>query len=90
MLDAGRLFDTVLPHRQVKAIFYGHSHVYAFARKEHLHLVNLPAAGYNFSDKEPVGWVDSVFTSKGVSLTLHALGGNMKDNGKTTVLSWKA
>jgi Icc protein len=90
LLDAERLFETVLPHRQVKAIFYGHSHVYSFARKERLHLVNLPAVGYNFTDKEPVGWVDSLFTKQGVSLTLHAFGGNMKDNGKTTSLSWKS
>jgi 3',5'-cyclic-AMP phosphodiesterase len=90
LLDAERLIGLALEYPKVKAIVYGHSHEYSFKRRERLHLINLPAVGYNFSDKEPVGWVSSEFSGEGVSLTLHAIGGNMKDNGKTTTLSWKS
>lgn len=90
LLDAGRLFELVRPHRQVKAIFYGHSHRYTFAQEQGLHLVNLPAVGYNFNDQEPVGWVDAVFTAEGVELTLRALAGNRSNDGKQTALRWAA
>jgi 3',5'-cyclic AMP phosphodiesterase CpdA len=90
LLDAGRLFELVRPHRQVKAIFYGHSHRYAFAQDQGVHLVNLPALGYNFNDQEPVGWVDAVFRAEGVELTLRALAGNRSADGKQTALQWAA
>ena len=51
-------------------------------------LVGLPALGYNFSDAEPVGWVDARFRPDGVSLTLRALAGNRADDGQTSFLEW--
>jgi 3',5'-cyclic AMP phosphodiesterase CpdA len=88
LLDADRLLRMIKPHPQVKAIFYGHSHRYSVTRREGLHLVNLPAVGYNSSDQQPVGWVDAEFTPSGVLLTLHAIGGNRADDGKTTTIAW--
>lgn len=88
LLDAGRLFDIVRPHRHVKAIFYGHSHVWELGEREGLQTINLPALGYNFRDQDPVGWVDARFRADGVSLTLHAVGGNRADDGKTFVVRW--
>jgi Icc protein len=90
LLDAEYLLEMAVPAKQVKAIFYGHSHAYSFKKREDLHLVNIPAVGYNFSDSEPVGWVDSLFSSKGVDLTLNTFGGNQKDNGKKTSLVWRS
>jgi 3',5'-cyclic AMP phosphodiesterase CpdA len=87
-LDARELFEIVKPHRQVKAIFYGHSHVWELGRHGHLQLINLPAVGYNFSDQQPVGWVDARFQPEGVELTLHAFGGNRADDGKTSRIKW--
>ena len=69
-----RGFEIVRPHRQVKAIFYGHSHVWELDHRQHLQLINLPAIGYNFRDQDPVGWVDARFHRQGVDLTLHAFG----------------
>lgn len=89
LLDIERLYSAIRPHRKVKAIFYGHSHEYAFAEREGVHLVNLPAVGYNFKDTEPVGWVAGSFTSEGVDLTLRALAGDRTADGKTTTLTWK-
>jgi 3',5'-cyclic-AMP phosphodiesterase len=90
LLDAERFFRIVQPHRKVKAVFYGHSHRYAFDQDRGLHYVNLPASGYNFRDQEPVGWVDAKFTMEGVALTLRALAGNREQDGKTVTLNWRS
>jgi 3',5'-cyclic AMP phosphodiesterase CpdA len=88
LLDADRLFALVEPHWNVQAIFYGHSHRYHIERHGRLHLVNLPACGYNFDDQQPVGWVDAQFQANGCQLTLHAIGGNRQDDGKPVQLAW--
>lgn len=88
LLDADRMFELLHAQRHVKAVFYGHSHVWAISRRDRLQLVNLPAVGYNFSDNQPVGWVDARFDAAGVSLTLRALAGNRTGDGQTTRLAW--
>lgn len=88
LLDVDRLFRLINPSGRVKAIFYGHSHEYRYTVRDSVHLINLPAVGYNFSDTEPVGWVDSIFHRSGVDLTLRAFGGNLGENGRTTKLTW--
>jgi 3',5'-cyclic AMP phosphodiesterase CpdA len=90
LLDAPALYRIAEPYRKVKAIFYGHSHEYNFKEHQGIHLVNLPAVGYNFSDKEPVGWVDAMFRDGGVDLTLKAFGGNRALDGQTTSLVWRS
>lgn len=90
LLDAEGLFRIVRPYRKVKAIFYGHSHQYTYGTDHGIHLVNLPAVGYNFVDREPVGWVDARFGRDGVDLTLRAIGGNQDQDGQTKSLSWRA
>lgn len=89
LLDAPRLFDIVKSARAVKAILYGHSHVYKFEVQDGVHLVNIPATGYNFRDSEPLGWLETVFTPTGASFTLRAIGGNLDSNGKTVNLKWR-
>ncbi len=89
LLDTERLFRLVEPHRNLHAIFFGHSHRYEFRREGRLQLVNLPACGYNFTDDQPVGWVMSRFFSTGCELTLHALGGNRAEDGRTVTLPWE-
>jgi 3',5'-cyclic AMP phosphodiesterase CpdA len=88
LVDAERLFDVVRPHQHVKAVMYGHSHKYEVRERDGLQLINLPAVAYNFADSEPVGWIESVWTSEGVDLTLRAVGGNMAANGQTTSVHW--
>lgn len=88
LLDARTLFDIVRPHRHVKAIFYGHSHVWELGQRERLRLINLPSLGYNFRDQDPVGWVDARFRADGVSLTLRVVGGSRVDDGKTFAVRW--
>jgi 3',5'-cyclic-AMP phosphodiesterase len=89
LLDVNQMFEILKPHRHVKAVFYGHSHVWALTKREGIDLVNLPAVGYNFRDQDPVGWVDAEFDPDGVNLTLHAIGGNKTEDGRTTRLNWR-
>jgi len=90
LLDVEGLFQLTRPHKAVKAIIYGHSHKYAFSQEAGIHLINIPAVGYNFSDDEPVGWVEAVFRAKGVDLKLRAFAGNRAADGKSKSLTWRA
>ena len=89
LLDVPRLFSIIRPIRKVKAIVYGHSHAYGFSEFEGIHLINLPAVGYNFSDAEPVGWVQANLTEKGGDFTLHAIAGDKNKDGSVTRLTWR-
>lgn len=89
LLDVLRLFDMVKSIQKVKAVVYGHSHEYAFSQYEGIHLINLPAVGYNFSDTEPVGWVEARLTANGGDFTLHVAGGNRDADGRVTRLTWR-
>jgi len=89
LLDVPRLFSLIEPIRKVKAVLYGHSHAYGFSEFEGIHLINLPAVGYNFSDAEPVGWVQANLTAKGGDFTLHAIAGDMNKDGSVTRLTWR-
>lgn len=89
LLDAPRLFDVIRERRMVKAIVYGHSHVYGYRKEGDIDLINLPAIGYNFSDAQPVGWVEAVFSSEGAAFTLHAMAGNRANDRQTTRIRWR-
>lgn len=90
LLDAPYLMEIVLPRRQVKAIVYGHSHTYRLNKERDLHLINLPAIGYNFKDGEPIGWVDATFSRQGADLMLHVIGGGtVAEDRKATTLRWR-
>ncbi len=90
LLDTDRFLALLRPHRHVKAVFCGHAHVWRREQADRLHGVILPALGYNFGEREPVGWVGSVFREGGVDLTLHAIAGNRAEDGKTVSLEWSS
>ena len=89
LLDVPRLYSMIAPIRKVKAIVYGHSHVYGYSEFEGIHLINLPAVGYNFNDSDPVGWVEARLTRRGGDFVLHAVAGNMDKDGSVTKLTWR-
>ncbi|MDT8300524.1 MAG: metallophosphoesterase [Sedimentisphaerales bacterium] len=89
LLDLPRLLTLIKPIRKVKAIVYGHSHVYKFTQHEGIHLINLPAVGYNFNDSDPVGWVEASMTAKGGDFKLHAIAGNTANDQSVTKLKWR-
>ncbi|MGC4007496.1 MAG: hypothetical protein QM811_31985 [Pirellulales bacterium] len=66
--------EVLVPRKQVKALFYGHTH--RWGRKEHegIHLINLPPVGYLFDKESPNGWAELVLREKGAVLTLQRAG----------------
>ncbi len=89
LTDADELLAILLPRRNVKAIFFGHTHTWRIAEKDGLHLVNLPAVAYPFAATEATGWVDAKLSEKGAALTLHAHDTQHAAHGKTTELAWR-
>ncbi len=89
LLDAERLLRILKPSRKVKALIYGHSHRYRFDVVDGLHCINLPAVGYNFADSEPTGWTEVELSEEGADFKLHAIGGNLDGDGKTTSIQWR-
>ncbi len=90
LLDTRRLFKIIGPATKVKAVVFGHSHKFRLSEYKGIHLINLPATGYNFSGRQPVGWVGAGLTSKGGEFTLHALAGNRKIDGFSANLTWRS
>lgn len=88
LLDSGRLFDILLEHKKVKAVFFGHSHVYRVQEREHIKLINLPAVGYNFIDSQPVGWIEARINNRKGIFKLHAVGGNTQEDEKSIEIIW--
>jgi len=89
LVDAARLLEILAPRPAVKALVFGHTHVYSLDKYKDVHLINLPAVGYNFADGNPVGWMEGAFSKQGLDLKLHAFAGEMKDDGKSVSLSWR-
>ncbi len=89
LLDKHRLLRIIKPVGKIKAVVYGHSHEYNYSEFAGIHLINLPATGFNQSGRHPVGWVQAKFTRKTGQFTLHALGGNREIDGHTRTLSWR-
>ena len=90
LLDTRRLFDILTPCAKVKAVVFGHSHKYEILESDGLKLINLPAVGYNFTSAQPVGWVEARLTRAGGEFVLHAVGGNPRRDGRTTMVRWRA
>ena len=74
---------------KIKAVVYGHSHKYGYSEVAGIHLINLPATGYNLSGGQPVGWVEARLTPRGGEFTLHSIGGSRKIDRHTQALSWR-
>lgn len=89
LLDAPRLFDIIDSASSVKAVVFGHSHVYSFSERRGIHLINLPACGYNFRDDQPVGWIEASLTPRGGEFMLHAFAGNTGIDGQITEVRWR-
>jgi len=89
-VDVLWLFRLIEPHKSVKAVIYGHSHAYKFEQHKGIHLINIPAVGYNFGDEEPLGWVEANLRNEGADFTLHAVAGNRAGDGKTTSIRWRS
>jgi predicted phosphodiesterase len=56
----------------VKALLFGHTHVWKRYQLDGLHCINLPTTAYPFNATEPLGWVDAHVTPGALRLQLHA------------------
>lgn len=90
LLDTRSLLEIIRPMGKVKAVVYGHSHRYEFSTDAGIHLINLPATGFNFAADQPVGWVEAKLTRKGGEFILHTVSGNRARNGRATPLQWRS
>jgi len=90
LLDTRPLLEIIQPVGKVKAVVYGHSHKYEFSQVAGIHLINLPATGFNLAGNQPVGWVEARLTPKGGDFTLHAIGGDRRADRQTQKLTWRA
>lgn len=90
LTDTEALYEVLLPRRQVKALFFGHTHRWEQKEKDGLHLINLPAVAYVFAKEQPSGWVDCTLAAGGMSLELRALNPAHPGHAKKTELKWRA
>jgi 3',5'-cyclic AMP phosphodiesterase CpdA len=88
--DTAALLKLIVPLPQVKAVFFGHTHTYRRWEISGIHLINLPAVGYNFNDQEPVGWVKAAFHAEGMELELRSLNPGHPAHGKCEDLKWRS
>lgn len=89
LLDMHPLLDLIKPIAKIKAVVYGHSHRYDYSEFAGIHLINVPATGFNQWGWHPVGWVGAKFTRETGEFTLHTIGGNRKLEGHTRTLTWR-
>jgi len=88
--DAEAFLAIILPRRQVKAVFFGHTHVWQMTQREGMHLVNLPAVAYPFKETEPTGWVNCEIRPTAMTLELRAHNTEHPAHGKVHELAWRA
>ena len=89
LTDTKALLDALLPRRNVKALFYGHTHHWEVSGREQMHCVNLPAVAYVFKNGDPSGWVDTHLTEKGMHLELRCIDHTHPKHGEKFDLAWR-
>jgi Icc protein len=90
LLDMRRLLEIIKPVPKIKAVVYGHSHRYGYREVAGIHLINLPTTKFTLCGHQPVGWVEARLTKDSGAFTLHAIGGDRENDGRTETLSWRA
>ena len=89
LVDTPALLEVVMPRKQVKALVFGHTHVWSIKELNGLHLVNLPTVAYVFNPAQPSGWVDCRVSDQGMRLELHCLDAKHPKHGDVADLRWR-
>lgn len=87
--DSDQLMSVLSPRRNVKAMFFGHTHHWNRTEQDGIHLINLPPVAYLFVNGDPNGWVEGNVRDNGMSLTLHTLSKQHSQRGSQTQLEWR-
>jgi 3',5'-cyclic AMP phosphodiesterase CpdA len=89
LMDREEFWNVIKSVPQVKAYIYGHTHVYRQAVRDNVHMINLPALGWEFqSGQQPLGWSDVEISDKGIQLTLHTISSAHANNGDVRTFEW--
>lgn len=89
LTDTQALYDVLLPRKQVKVLFFGHSHNWELKQQEGLHLINLPPVAYVFDKEKPAGYVELALAEDSALLKLSTLQKDHPLQGHETVLKWR-
>ena len=90
LMDREEFWNIVRDAQQVKAYIYGHTHVYQQSVRDAVHVINLPALGWEFqSGRQPLGWTDVEITGSGIQLTLHTVPASHANNGDVRKFEWQ-
>jgi 3',5'-cyclic AMP phosphodiesterase CpdA len=90
LIDTEALLRVLGPRRQVKALVFGHTHVWSTRQRDDgLWLVNLPAVAFPFDPGQPLGWVRLTPARLGARLELRAVGGDLTKDREVIELAWR-
>jgi Icc protein len=89
LTDTAAFYNVIVPRRQVKAVVFGHTHIWSAARHEGINLINLPPTAFVFSGRDPNGWVDLLMKDNGATFTLHALDKSRGRDGERFDVTWR-
>ena len=79
----------VKPHACVKAIVYGHTHIFSVEEDDGIYHINLPPSGYLFDPRRPLGWLAVEVTPSDMTLTLHCVDESHPQHGHLRRLMWR-
>jgi 3',5'-cyclic AMP phosphodiesterase CpdA len=89
LTDTAELLDVLKPRKQVKALLFGHTHVWSHRTEDGLHFINLPTTAYVFKPEQPAGWVDAQLSPKGMTLQLQAITPDHPKDKERLELAWR-
>jgi len=87
--DTDELFDILRPRKQVKALVFGHTHVWNLAQDDGIHHINLPATSYVFSPEQPLAWCRFEPRGDGATIQPRCVSGDRKVDKKRFDLTWR-
>jgi len=90
LADTEALLAVLRPRRQAKAVVFGHTHAWGTRVEDGLHLINLPAVGYRFKAKQPLGWCLFRPAADGGELELRCIGGDRTQDRRRLALRWRS
>lgn len=73
LLDSDALLQVAYQHRQIKAIFTAHDHVFSHRKHNGLLVVTQPAVGFAFEETEMHGWLEAELSASGMVLMTRPL-----------------
>ncbi len=89
LMDARSFVRAVTAQACVKAIVYGHTHIFGIEQVDGIYHINLPPSGYLFDPRRPLGWLGVEVTPDDLTLTLHCVDDAHPQHGHTRRLIWR-